>query len=80
MAADSRGTIGDPRGLTAVNDTAQKLFHFGKCALVTAGSAELALALLDEFGKMGLNAPANVDEAVALKKTLARRRGVYCLN
>jgi 20S proteasome alpha/beta subunit len=25
LAADSRGTIGDPRGLTAINDTQQKL-------------------------------------------------------
>ena len=28
VASDSRGTIGDPRGLTAVNDTQQKLFKF----------------------------------------------------
>jgi hypothetical protein len=27
MAADSRGTIGDPRGLTAINDTQTKLFR-----------------------------------------------------
>src|SRR5208282_1453346 len=33
MASDSRGTIGDPRGLTAVNDTQQKVFQFGACGL-----------------------------------------------
>lgn len=65
VAADSRGTIGDPRGLTAVNDTQQKIFEFGSCALATAGSAELALALMDEFAKRGLNSPSNVDDAVA---------------
>lgn len=26
MAADSRGTVGDPRGLTAVNDSYAKIF------------------------------------------------------
>jgi len=65
MAADSRGTIGDPRGLTAVNDTNQKLFQFGTCGLAIAGASEMALAILDEFGRRGLNSPNNVDEAVA---------------
>ena len=65
VAADSRGTIGDPRGLTAVNDTQQKLFQFGNCALALAGSGEVALAILDEFTKHGLNNPQNVDDAVA---------------
>jgi hypothetical protein len=65
VAADSRGTIGDPRGLTAVNDTQQKLFEFGKCALAIAGSGELAMALMDEFAKQGLNNPQSVDAAVA---------------
>ena len=66
VAADSRGTIGDPRGLTAVNDTQQKLFQFGNCALALAGSGEVALALLDEFGKRGLNNPQNIDDAVVV--------------
>lgn len=65
VAADSRGTIGDPRGLTAVNDTQQKLFQFGNFALALAGSGEVALAILDEFAKRGLNNPQNVDDAVA---------------
>jgi hypothetical protein len=65
VAADSRGTIGDPRGLTAVNDTQQKLFQFGRCALATAGAGELALSLLDEFKKSGKDAPQDVDTAVA---------------
>jgi 20S proteasome alpha/beta subunit len=65
MAADSRGTIGDPRGLTAINDTQQKLFQLGTRGLVMAGASEMALAILDEFGKQNLNNPANVDAAVA---------------
>ena len=64
VAADSRGTIGDPRGLTAVNDTQQKVFRFGNCALAMAGSGELTLSLLDEFAKRGLSDPQNTEEAL----------------
>jgi Resolvase, N terminal domain len=35
LAADSRGTIGDPRGLTAIDDTQTKLFQLGKYLLQT---------------------------------------------
>jgi 20S proteasome alpha/beta subunit len=66
LAADSRGTIGDPRGLTAVNDTQNKLYQFGRCGLAIAGASELATSLLDELGKRGLMNPQNVDEAVAI--------------
>ncbi len=65
IAADSRGTIGDPRGLTAVNDTQQKVFKFGNCGIAIAGASEMALAILDEFEKRGINNPRTVDEAVA---------------
>jgi hypothetical protein len=65
VAADSRGTIGDPRGLTAVNDTQQKIFQFGKCGLAISGAAELANSMMDEFAKRGVNNPQNVDDAVA---------------
>jgi hypothetical protein len=65
VAADSRGTIGDPRGLTAVNDTQQKVFQFGACGLAIAGAGEMVLAIIDEFQKQGLNNPATIDAAVA---------------
>jgi hypothetical protein len=64
LAADSRGTIGDPRGPTAVNDTQQKIFQFGNCGLAIAGASEMALAIIDEFGKKGLSQPGDVDAAV----------------
>jgi hypothetical protein len=38
---------GDPRGLTAVNDTQQKIFQFGTCALAISGAGEMTLALLE---------------------------------
>jgi ATP-dependent protease HslVU (ClpYQ) peptidase subunit len=60
VAADSRGTIGDPRGLTAVNDTQQKIFQFGSCALAISGAAEMAQTLMDELAKRGLNNPPNI--------------------
>jgi 20S proteasome alpha/beta subunit len=65
VAADSRGTIGDPRGLTAVNDTQQKIFQFGRCGLAISGAAELAQTMMDEYGKRGVSNPQNIDEAVA---------------
>jgi hypothetical protein len=74
VAADSRGTIGDPRGLTAVNDTQQKIFQFGTCGLAISGAAELTQAIMDELGKRGLNNPLNIDQAVA---NLMDAAGIY---
>ena len=65
VAADSRGTIGDPRGLTAVNDTQQKVFQFGTCALAISGAGEMSLALLDALNKQGLSNPNGIDDALA---------------
>lgn len=49
LAADSRGTFGDPRGVTAQNDTQQKLYVFGNYAgVLTAGSGELGAQLMRE--------------------------------
>jgi hypothetical protein len=56
--------VGDPRGLTAVNDTQQKIFQFGSCGIAIAGASEMSLAIIDEFSKQGLNSPADVDAAV----------------
>ena len=64
VAADSRGTVGDPRGLTAVNDTQQKLFQFGTCGLVIAGASEVALAIIDELGKKDLMEPDDIDKGL----------------
>jgi 20S proteasome alpha/beta subunit len=55
MAADTRGTIGDPRGLTAINDNYQKIFSLGHCGIGFAGTSEMGNALLDELRKKGLD-------------------------
>lgn len=65
MGADSRGTVGDPRGLTAINDTYQKLFHIGSCGIGVAGASEMGAVLLDEFEKRHVgNSSNNIDEAI----------------
>ncbi len=65
MATDSRGTVGDPRGLTAISDDAVKLFGLGACGLTTAGASELGAALLDELQKAGLGQFPDIDLAAA---------------
>jgi hypothetical protein len=65
MGADSRGTIGDPRGLTAINDTFQKLFPIGSCGIGIAGASEMGAVLLDEFQKRHVgDSSGNIDEAM----------------
>jgi 20S proteasome alpha/beta subunit len=50
MAADSRGTVGDPRGLTAVNDSYTKIFQLSShCGIAIAGASELAAKIVDEL-------------------------------
>ncbi len=42
LAADSRGTFGDPRGITAQNDTMEKAFIVSPhVAVLLAGAGEL---------------------------------------
>jgi 20S proteasome alpha/beta subunit len=50
LATDSRGTIGDPRALTAVNDSIKKLYRVNLyTGAVTFGAGELGAKLLDEI-------------------------------
>jgi len=50
LATDSRGTIGDPRGLTAITDSMVKLFQLSKfVGIVAFGQAELAAQLVQEI-------------------------------
>lgn len=51
-AADSRGTFGDPRGVTAQNDSQQKLHLVSKhVAILMAGSGEIGTQLIVEITK-----------------------------
>lgn len=73
LASDSRGTIGDPRGLTAINDTQKKLYPLGKCGLGFSGASEVGASLLDELIKEGLDDDTKqVDELVSQMGTKCR--------
>lgn len=51
-AADSRGTFGDPRGITAQNDSMVKVHLVAPhVALMIAGSGELGMQLIGEISK-----------------------------
>jgi 20S proteasome alpha/beta subunit len=48
MGSDSRATIGDPRGLTAINDVQKKLSQLSKYwGIAVSGASELAERLVD---------------------------------
>lgn len=64
LGADSRGTIGDPRGLTAINDTYKKIFSIGKFGIGFAGASELGATLLDELQKRNIDHVKDIDELV----------------
>lgn len=50
VASDSRGTFGDPRGVTAQNDSQKKLYVTSKyTAILMAGSGELGATLMAEL-------------------------------
>jgi hypothetical protein len=50
LAADSRATFGDPRGMTAVNDPVQKIYRLSpRTAIALVGQA-------DKLGKLSYNA------------------------
>lgn len=75
IAADSRGTIGDPRGLTAINDTQVKLFKLSNlCALGISGASELAAAVVDLLrGKITSDNIEGIDDIMAATRQVARQ-------
>ncbi|MBI3443138.1 hypothetical protein HY008_00530 [Candidatus Woesebacteria bacterium] len=53
LAADSRGTFGDPRGVTAQNDSVKKLYRVSNyVGILVAGAGELAVSLMDDVEKI----------------------------
>ena len=52
LASDSRGTFGDPRGVTAQNDNMQKVYGLSKyVGVLLAGSGELGATIISEIQK-----------------------------
>jgi 20S proteasome alpha/beta subunit len=65
LAADSRATFGDPRGMTAVNDTVQKVFVLNNRTVISmVGAAETGAALIPRItAALAAQPGANVDVA-----------------
>ena len=74
LAADSRGTVGDPRGLTAISDDMVKVFSLGKCGISLAGASEMGAVLLDELQKHDAQSFGDIDKAVAKVVSVAAER------
>lgn len=73
LSADSRGTIGDPRSLTAINDDQIKLFRLSKyCGVGISGSSEFAAKVLDEL-KNEINDSDLADAVLKTTREVARR-------
>ena len=50
LASDSRGTFGDPRGVTAQNDSLKKVFQLSKyVGALVAGSGEIGATIMNEL-------------------------------
>src|SRR4030067_3619876 len=53
LASDSRGTFGDPRGLTAQNDTIRMLYPLAKhVGVLLSGANEMGAMIMDEAGRL----------------------------
>ncbi len=75
LAADSRATFGDPRGMTAVNDTVQKIYRLSpRTAIALVGQAETGASLIQHI-TAGLAAQpgANVDVAAEAIRTFGNQ-------
>jgi len=81
MASDSRATVGDPRGLTAINDTHTKLYRLTKyTGVAVSGASEIAAKLItDTQEKLGAQAEVVfVDDVLeVLRQTCLQRWGEW---
>jgi predicted proteasome-type protease len=74
VASDSRGTFGDPRGVTAQNDAQKKLYvATNRVCVLTAGSGELGATIMTEA--LGVYQPTDgVSKVLNKTRTLVRQR------
>ncbi|MHC4404802.1 MAG: hypothetical protein ACYTG0_34570 [Planctomycetota bacterium] len=75
LAADSRGTIGDPRTLTAINDDQIKLFQLSKfCGAGISGASEFAAKVIDALKQQRRDSKTQyADEIAEETRQLVRR-------
>ena len=76
LAGDSRGTIGDPRGLTAIRDTDTKLFQLSNLAAMgISGQSELAASVFDILKpQLEANKLEHIDEIMNKTRTVVKQR------
>lgn len=76
LAADSRGTFGDPRGVTAQNDSQQKAHVLAPhVAVLQAGAGEVGAVLISEVSAQLSAAQADgVDPVLDALRSLSRSR------
>jgi 20S proteasome alpha/beta subunit len=75
LAADSRATFGDPRGMTAVNDTVQKIFKLSpRTAVAMVGQADVGNTLIQNImASLAAQPGANVDQAAEAIRSLGNQ-------
>jgi len=75
LAADSRATFGDPRGLTAVNDTVQKIYRLSpRTAVAMVGQAEIGASLIQNITTSLAALPgATVDQAAEVIRNVGNQ-------
>ena len=75
LAADSRATYGDPRGLTAVNDTVQKIYRLTpRTAIALVGQAETGASLIQHItASLTAQPGANVDMVAESIRTIGNQ-------
>jgi 20S proteasome alpha/beta subunit len=76
VATDSRGTFGDPRGVTAQNDSQKKLYIASRySAILTAGSGELgAFVMQDVLGAIQSSGAAGCTAVMDITRNLVRAK------
>ncbi len=79
LAADSRGTIGDPRGLTAINDSQVKLFRLSQyVGVCTFGSGEVGAEVCHRLQALVQKEFSDAARIDAIEhKTRQHARGCY---
>jgi len=76
LASDSRGTFGDPRGVTAQNDTQRKLYAVSKyVGILVAGSGELGAMLMNEIStKVKNDGVEGATEVMNIAREILKKR------
>ena len=75
LGTDSRGTFGDPRGITAQNDLIQKLYIANdRVGIMVAGAGDLGSTLVSGFLNLPTNASLGVTELTTSLHHYARKQ------